>query len=327
MNRAMPNLQAMRGLPKVFMFSGQGSQYFHMGKPLFDGNSVFRHWLLKMDSVVQDRTSRSVVQALYNPIRNKSEPFDELSLSHPAIFMVEYALALTLIESGVRPDLVLGASLGTFAAAALAGAVSMEDALSAVIDQAAIIESCGTSGGMIAVLADAALFHDLGLSRHCDLAALNFPSHFAVSAPSQNLGAVEQILRQRGLVYQRIPVSYAFHSRWVDSAQAACMQRFRALPASRPEIPFICCAETGEIDSLTPEAWWQVIRKPIDFQATIARLQARGSFTYVDAGPSGTLATFLKYILPADAKPRVHSILGPFGRDAEALAAVTRVLR
>src|SRR5687767_11016929 len=128
--------------PRVFMFSGQGSQYFQMGRPLFDGNACFRHWMQKMDRIALAHASRSVVEALYDPRNGKSRPFDSLVLSHPAIFMVEYALARTLIESSIQPDLVLGASLGTFAAAAVAGAMSMEDALRAVLDQSAIIESC-----------------------------------------------------------------------------------------------------------------------------------------------------------------------------------------
>ncbi len=312
--------------PLVFMFSGQGSQYYQMGKALFDGNAVFRRWMVEMDRIALSQTSRSVLRTLYDPARGKGQPFDELSSSHPAIFMVEYALARTLIESGVEPDMVLGASLGTFAAAAVAGAVSMEDALSTVLDQAAFIASAAPPGGMLAVLAPPALHAEAGLAAHCDIAAYNFPSHFVVSAAVQQLALVEAMLTERGVVHQRVPVGYAFHSRWFDPARQACLRIFSNMAARPPAIPLVCCAQAAPLPLPDAQAWWQVLRQPIDFQQTVRRLETQGPFTYVDAGPSGTLATFLKYLLPADARQRVHAILGPMGRDAQALAATIHAL-
>ncbi|HET9483946.1 MAG TPA: acyltransferase domain-containing protein, partial [Xanthomonadales bacterium] len=126
----------------VFLFSGQGSQHFQMARALFEHEPVFRRWMLRLDGVVRDLADESVVEALYDDANDRSAAFDRLALTHPAIFMVEYALARALIDAGVEPDMTLGTSLGSFAAAAVAGFVDPEHALAAVVQQAAALETC-----------------------------------------------------------------------------------------------------------------------------------------------------------------------------------------
>ena len=87
----------------VFMFSGQGSQYFQMGKPLFEGNAVFRHWMIRLDGLAREISGKSVIDAIYSS--GKAEVFDRTLLTHPAIFMIEYSLARCLMHEGVKPDL------------------------------------------------------------------------------------------------------------------------------------------------------------------------------------------------------------------------------
>src|SRR5688572_6962505 len=107
----------------VFMFSGQGSQYFHMGRALYERSDVFRAELDHLDALATPLVGQSVVRALYDERRSKADTFDRLALTSPAIFMVEWALARAVVEAGVRPDVVLGVSNGSFAAAVMAGAL------------------------------------------------------------------------------------------------------------------------------------------------------------------------------------------------------------
>ena len=204
----------------VFMFSGQGSQYFHMGRELYDQHTSFRGWMLRLDEVARQSLDESVVEAVYSGARGKGDPFDRTLLTHPAIFMVEYSLAQILIQAGVIPDIVLGASLGSFAAAAVAGFIDVEDALKATIQQARVLEECCEPGGMAAVLADPALFAEDFLSGHSELAAVNFSSHFVVSARKTELAGIESALRKKQVGYQSLPVSFPFHSKWIDQAKA-----------------------------------------------------------------------------------------------------------
>jgi acyl transferase domain-containing protein len=111
----------------VFMFSGQGSQYYQMGRALYEQGGTFARSMRAMDRIVQDLGCPSVVNALYGD-QPKGAPFDDLVLSHPAIFMVEFALSQTLLEMGIEPHLTLGVSLGSVAASVLAGGLRMEEA-------------------------------------------------------------------------------------------------------------------------------------------------------------------------------------------------------
>src|SRR5262245_6272077 len=136
------------------MFSGQGSHYLQMGRALFDDNRIFRDWMMRLDDFVRQSSGTSVIETLYSDRHKAGDSFDRTLLTHPAIFMVEYSLAQTLIDLGVQPDMVLGVSVGTFAAATVAGFLGVENALTAVMRQASALEENCEAGGMTAVLAD-----------------------------------------------------------------------------------------------------------------------------------------------------------------------------
>ena len=103
----------------VFMFSGQGSQYYQMGRELFEGHSIFRDWMYDLDAIAYSAGRQSVLSHLYNETNKISDEFNQLLYSHPAIFMVEYALAQILLDRGIKPDYLLGTSIGEYASAAL----------------------------------------------------------------------------------------------------------------------------------------------------------------------------------------------------------------
>src|SRR3990172_1974894 len=112
----------------VFMFSGQGSQYYQMGKDLFTLQPVFREWMNRLDHIAYTITGEHVLDKLYHEKKRMDEPFDRVLYSHPATFMVGYSLARLLIESGIYPAYVLGASLGEFVSATVAEVMGLEDA-------------------------------------------------------------------------------------------------------------------------------------------------------------------------------------------------------
>src|SRR5262245_6689513 len=123
----------MSRLSTVFMFPGQGSQYYQMGADLFARHAGFKAHILRLDAVAKDLLGRSIVELVLDPGRKKADMFD--LYSSPAIFVMEYALARCLIEAGVMPDYLLSSSMGAYAAAAIAGATTPEAALRALAAQ------------------------------------------------------------------------------------------------------------------------------------------------------------------------------------------------
>lgn len=300
----------------VFMFSGQGSQYFHMGRWLHDNHAPFRACLRELDAFYAASFGTRVLEALFDPQRKASEAFDRTALSHPAIVMIEYALARSLIDEGIEPDLVLGASLGTFTAAAVVGAMSIHDALRATHAHAQAIERDCEPGGMVAVLAPPALFDEAFLRGASELAAVNFDGHFVVSAPAAACAAIERELVRREIACQRVAVSFAFHSRWIDAGRGGFEQAVRGLALAPCSRPLVCCDLAVPLARLHPGQFWDVTRHPIRFPAAVARLEKDGPCRYLDLGPSGTLATFLRYLLPAGSASTALPVLTPYGQEA-----------
>jgi acyl transferase domain-containing protein len=240
---------------------------------------------------------------------------------------VEYSLAETLIQAGVRPDMVLGASLGSFAAAAVADFIELEDALTSVVRQAMAFEEHCEPGGMTAVLADPALFAEEFLNSRSELAGVNFSSHFVISARCAELAEIEAVLERRNVGYQRLPVSFPFHSQWIDKAKAPFVSFMRSIPHKQGRLPLACCDHSAILSDLSDDYFWNIARRPVRFRETTARLEQQGTCRYIDVGPAGTLATFLKYGMPSSTRSTVHTILTPFGFDQKNLTALLASIR
>lgn len=304
------------------MFSGQGSQYFQMGRELYDRHAAFRSAVRRLDAMAHALLGRSPIEEAHRG--EKSQNFDRLRYTHPAIFIIEHALAECLMADGIVPDMTLGASLGTFAAASTAGFIEPEQALRTIIAQAEAVEANCERGGMTAIVDDPVLFEDPFLRDRTTLSAVNFNRHFVVFAGPAILDDVEAELRNRSVVHQRLAVQYAFHSPWIDPAREEVDALLRALHVTSGRMPMACCASaTVHRNAFPSDHLWDVVRKPIRFSDTITRIEDEGPWRYIDVGPSGTLATFAKYAVHPDSPSTTNAILTPFGRDVKNYEALT----
>ena len=304
------------GKPLVFLFSGQGSQFYHMGKELFDQNDIFRKWMSELDSMVFDIIGDSILDHIYDKNRKKSDPFDHTLYANLAIFMVEYALARVLIENGIRPDYVLGYSLGEFVCAAVTKVMSVEDVLDVLIKQVEVLETHCNKGGMLAVLDGTHLADEPFIRLHSEFAADNFATNFVVSGDVDRLQHIQDKLVEDDIPSRMLPVQYAFHSSHLDPIEHICKKYLQKKKYHLPDTPFISSCRAAIMTRLDYHHFWDVLRKPIRFRETILWLEQDRSHVYVDLGPSATLATFVKYILAKNSRSRFFSILTPFGNES-----------
>ncbi|MFF0854552.1 ACP S-malonyltransferase [Streptomyces sp. NPDC003280] len=301
-------------LPVVFMFSGQGSQYYGMGRELFAENEVFRAALRRHDAVVAEELGESVLARLFDPDRRRNDPFTDTRLTHPAIVMIELALAETLRSAGVEPDHLLGSSLGEYAAAAVSGSIAPDACLRLLVRQAEGL-GAGPRGGMLAVLARPDVLDRVPELRACEIAARNYPGHFVVAGTDDDLDRAEAALRRADVLHQRVPVEYAYHSRLMDEVLGACRASLDEAEFAPPRLPWVSCVDGEPVERPGAEHFWQVARRPIEFQRTMDRMRARGDFLYLDLGPSGTLHNFVRGNLPTGTRSRSLALLSPFGHD------------
>lgn len=311
----------------IFMFSGQGSQYYHMGRELYTANPIFKHWMSKMNHIVQQNAGISVLDEMYSAAIPRHRVFDKLSYTHPAIFMVEYSLACVCMENGIKPDYVLGASLGEFVAAAVTGILSVEKALECLLLQSELIENNCRQGSMIAIVHNPELYGQTpAIYEHSELAAVNYSGHFVVSGHRDELMTVGAYLKSKEILFQELPVKYGFHSANIDPVENEYKKILSNFTYKSPEIPFLSCLPAGSIKSIEREHFWNVLRQPIHFQKTIHRLETDNRCMYIDLGPSGTLANFVKRNLDSDSAAEVYPILSPFGQDVKKLQSVLAAL-
>ncbi|MFC1668399.1 acyltransferase domain-containing protein [Chlamydiota bacterium] len=310
----------------VFMFSGQGAQYYHMGSELFTKKSLFSEWLHRLDEKIYEMIGCSVLEELYNDERKKSELFRRTLYTHPAIFMVEYALAQVLLEVGIKPDFVLGTSMGEFASCALAGVMSYDAVLESVVTQAQVLEE-GENGGMLAILDDVSLYENTFLlHERSELAGVNYSRHFVVSGLDEDLLFIKEYLKSKAINYQLLPVSQAFHSSNIDAVSSSYRSYLSDKTFDTPTIPLISCSRVCVLEEIPQNYFWEVVRKPVLFYNTIKMLEDRANYFYIDLGPSGTLSNFVKYSLDESSQSTYCHVLTPFGNDVRNLEQVKELV-
>lgn len=307
-------------LPVVFCFAGQGSQYYGMAADLMAENAVFRHWMQLGDAIIAQRHGFSILAEIYGEGRSPGTPFDRMEASHPAIFLVQYALTKVLQHHRLGPDMLLGVSLGEFTAQAVAGMMSFETALCAVADQPAVFHRTCRAGGMVAVLGSPDLHTSRPLlAAQSELAGVNSAGHFVLSALAENLPAIEADLKVCEVPFLRLPVPFAFHSRFVDDAEAAWRDAFAHQRRETPFWPVWSCCTGEVIGPATPDLPWRIVRQGMNVRQTLHTLEQRGGAVYVDLSPSGTLAALFRQGLDKKSPSRLLSVLSLFGGNMERL--------
>lgn len=308
----------------AWMFSGQGSQYRNMGRELYDHEPVFRECMDRCDRIVRPWIHASLTEAIYG--ENRSETFDDTRLTHPAICAIQFAMARTLQARGHMPDLLIGYSLGEVIAHIVAEAISLETGLELLHQHASLMESATPEGGMLAILENPDMLQPI-LRGIPDLwiAAHNFENHCVVSGTLRALDQLQRQLEPRQTTMQRLPVRRAFHSPLMNPAEPEFKGYLQNLRSSMSRFDIIS-ATTGAL-SEGLGGWWNATREPVNFLSTIRRLESdhRDGFTYLDLGPSGTLATFVKYI---GVKPEsaIVSTITPWGEARKNIQAYESTL-
>ena len=322
-SRVFSGISQMQDRPVVFMFPGMGDHYVDMALELYQAEPTFRTYVDRCATLLKPLLGRDIREVLYpqgtdartngsappgdgqidlramlrrsNRQTDTSQPINQTALAHPIVFTIEYALAQLWIEWGIKPEAMIGHSIGEYVAACVAGVFSLEDALTLVARRAQLIHSL-PAGAMLAVLLPEA---DVlpWLSDDLSLAAVNTPNACVVSGKPEAVAQLEQTLLGQGIACQPVQTTHAFHSAMMAPIEAP-LQTLLAQIRLRPPTIRLFSTVTGDwmspTDATDPAYWSRHMRQTVRFAAGLQALLQQPKHVLLEMGPGQSLAAMAK---------------------------------
>ncbi|WPO70543.1 MULTISPECIES: acyltransferase domain-containing protein [unclassified Streptomyces] len=276
----------------ALLFPGQGAQHPRMGADLYGVSPRFTE-IMDQAFDAFGASGRAIRDDWLAAAPSSS--YDDISRAQPLLYAIDYAMGTLLLEAGVRPDVLLGHSVGELAAATLAGVFDFESGLRHLREFVAIYGRA-PRGGMLAVAATRERVAPY-LTDDVVVGAENGPRQLLLAGPDPALHDVEQRLREDGFTCARARALQPFHSPVMRTVAEESGPREARLRPRAPRIP-VHSARTGHIladaTAADEEFWREQPAEPVLFGPALQRLLARGDHLLVEAGPGQSLTALAR---------------------------------
>ncbi len=301
---AVPGLsvgRAVKNAKAVFVFSGQGPQWWAMGRELMQEEPVFRQMLQACDDELIKLGGWSLMEELGRD--EQTSRMNETEFAQPAIFALQVALAALWKSWGIQPSAVVGHSVGEVAAAHEAGVLDLPAAIRVIYHRGRCMEHAPERGKMIA----AALTREEALEKiaayggRLSLAAVNGHRMVSISGDADAVDELFQQLEQLQLYVRQVPVNYAFHSAHMDPVQAELAAALNELRPQTAKLPIYSTVTGQQAEGVLFDAdyWWQNVRQTVLFAPAIDALIAAGHIHFVEISAHPVLSGSISECLAA----------------------------
>ncbi|MEP0940188.1 MAG: beta-ketoacyl synthase N-terminal-like domain-containing protein, partial [Rhizobiaceae bacterium] len=302
----------------AFLFPGQGAQRAQMARQFHETEPSFRNAFDHVASRLRDKFQLDIEAAIFSP--DQADKLNHTSVTQPALFAVEYALAAMLGNWGVRPDAVLGHSVGAYAALVVAGIYPLEAATDLIAHRARLMGELPEGGSMCALFTDSETAQEI-----CDqidgvsIATMNSPLSTVIAGQQGALNAAINLAEKSDIPARRLPVSHAFHSPLMKPALEPFGVEVEAIVASEPNLVFVSDM-TGEVVEAAPNSAYLVehILQPVNFAKGLQKLLDLGCTDFIEVGPGTALRSFTAAANVAG--ERLYGMLDEGGNDRLATA-------
>ncbi|WP_339947401.1 SDR family NAD(P)-dependent oxidoreductase [uncultured Albimonas sp.] len=281
----------------AFVFSGNGAQHVGMGRAAYANDPIFRATFDAVSTIFEKLADVSLVEAMHADDLEERLPYT--SLAQPLIFATQVATVESLAEKGLKPDAVLGHSVGEVAAAWAAGAFDLPDAVRLIHVRSRNQEKIRDRGTMAAVLAgeDAtrAAIEEGGFDQIA-VAADNSPRSVTISGPSDQIAAFAKFARRKKIACKALGLEYPFHSPIAEALKDDLLGDLDWLRPAETRCDFVSATFGAPADgeALGPHYWWSNIRQPVLFRQGLEALLEADCVTFVEIGPRPVLSTYVR---------------------------------
>ena len=312
------------GGPLIFVFTGQGPQWWAMGRQLFEREPIVRQTIEEIDQIFKRISGWSLVKEMTKP--EEQSNINQTAIAQPAIFALQIALTELWKSWGIRPDRVLGHSMGEVAAAHCAGIFSLRDAVLLIYHRSRLQDTTAGHGRMLATGLKPSQVRDAigDCADQVELTAINSPDLVTLAGDTQPLETIAAKLEADGRFVRWLRVNYAFHTHQMDPIKDDLLDALADLQPRPSQIPFVSTV-TGKAhpgERLDATYWWRNVRQPVLFGPAISNQVIAGGRRFLELGPHPALRSSIDACLAAQgAKGAVfHSLARNTDESLEMLA-------